>query len=846
MAMMSTLTEADLAVQLAWTRRLARALVGQADEAEDVAQETLIAAWQHRPETGRHLGPWLMTVARNLVRSRVRGDRRRSRREVESEEPSPRVAPSPEQSLAAVEAQRRLLALVSELYEPYRQVLVLRFFEDQSAADIARSLGIPAGTVRWRLKTALDLLRARMDDAHGGDRAAWVALLLPGLPRAPVSAERPVRPGPETAAGRGMAVWGSVALVGAAAITAALVATRAGRRAERVAQRPASAWVVPSARPPVLAPAVTAADRVGPGLRVQVQDVTGGAIPGATVRTADGVPLGRTDAAGSLESNAAELGPFARVLAQADGYAEGVALSSVPGVAVVRLMPQSLVAGKVVARATGQPVAGVNVWCEGRTAVSGVDGQFALRDVPPGRHALVAYGDGWFGRGARPISLGPADTARDLLVEVERAFSVSGRVSMNGAPAPGMTVELTSSGANPAASATTDAEGRYRAIGLPSGSYRVSARAQNNFGTFRDLAVVVEAADVTMDIDLGRREGVVYEAVDDQGRPVPGLAIRSEQTHQEMMSARTCHTDAQGRCALAGLIPTKVKFAARDTEERTLALPTSGGPVRLVFGNYGSVQGQLRRRDVGPRYVMATRLDGKGFASAHSDDQGRFALEHLPEGVYRVEVYLQNGICVHTPREALSQISVRAGERANVELEVASGSAALAGVVVDESGRPVADALVSYDHHDPHLARNDAFDKGLDLAVTDARGAFRFEHVLPHYPYRLQAHTRDGAAALVEPVRAGATGVRMPLARLADLDVEVAGFAADRFTIEIVRDGEEQLFQFGSGHRGNFRFDNLRAGPVTVRARSEGRAAEASVLLHPGQQAHLRLEPATR
>ena len=71
-------------------------------------------------------------------------------------------APSPEALTAQLEAHAQLMSHVLALPEDARQVLVLRFYEDLSAADISRQMGIPAGTVRWRLKVALDQLRARL------------------------------------------------------------------------------------------------------------------------------------------------------------------------------------------------------------------------------------------------------------------------------------------------------------------------------------------------------------------------------------------------------------------------------------------------------------------------------------------------------------------------------------------------------------------------------------------------------------------------------------------------------------------------------------------------------------
>ena len=66
-----------------------------------------------------------------------------------------------------------------DLSEPYRSTLLLRFFEQLSAEEIARRTGVPPSTVRNRTKRALDSLRERFDREHAGDRRAWALQLLP-------------------------------------------------------------------------------------------------------------------------------------------------------------------------------------------------------------------------------------------------------------------------------------------------------------------------------------------------------------------------------------------------------------------------------------------------------------------------------------------------------------------------------------------------------------------------------------------------------------------------------------------------------------------------------------------
>ena len=162
-----------------WLTRLARALVGDAASG-DVVQDTYEAVLTKTSSRRGPLRPWLGGVARNVARMTARGTSRRERRE--QAVPVHEEVPSPEQLLARAQIQQQVNRLVLELPEPLRSTLLLRFFEGLSAADIARAQGIPAATVRSRLKDALDRIRVELDSAHGNNRRAWVGLLAPTPP----------------------------------------------------------------------------------------------------------------------------------------------------------------------------------------------------------------------------------------------------------------------------------------------------------------------------------------------------------------------------------------------------------------------------------------------------------------------------------------------------------------------------------------------------------------------------------------------------------------------------------------------------------------------------------------
>src|SRR5262245_22609402 len=127
-------TAEDLLAHSGWLRRLAVSLVGPAAGADDLVQETWLAALRHPPERDGPLRPWLGRVLRNLVKMRHRAGavRLEKRPEVERLEEERAETVSPEAVLDRFEAERLLARLVAELDEPYRGTVLLRYFEGWS------------------------------------------------------------------------------------------------------------------------------------------------------------------------------------------------------------------------------------------------------------------------------------------------------------------------------------------------------------------------------------------------------------------------------------------------------------------------------------------------------------------------------------------------------------------------------------------------------------------------------------------------------------------------------------------------------------------------------------------
>jgi RNA polymerase sigma-70 factor (ECF subfamily) len=157
-----------------WIRGLARSLIADAATADDLVQETWVAALMHPPSTERSLRPWLATVLRNLVRKSCR---RRAAQDLPAELPA--TLPEPEELCEQLESEQLLTRELSRLEEPYRSTLLLRFYRGLEPIEIARRQGIPDGTVRWRIKRGLALLRGRLEDRAAGSPRAWSLALLP-------------------------------------------------------------------------------------------------------------------------------------------------------------------------------------------------------------------------------------------------------------------------------------------------------------------------------------------------------------------------------------------------------------------------------------------------------------------------------------------------------------------------------------------------------------------------------------------------------------------------------------------------------------------------------------------
>ncbi|MGI9510492.1 MAG: sigma-70 family RNA polymerase sigma factor [Geminicoccaceae bacterium] len=130
-------------------------------QAEDLAQETMLSVWRHAAKFSPKVGSpstWIFTIARNHLIDHVR--RRKSR---EGELTDPTLLPTPiETADDLVDAQQRyrfLKAALLKLPKEQAAILKMAFFDHKAHSEIAAETGVPLGTVKSRIRLAMQRLR---------------------------------------------------------------------------------------------------------------------------------------------------------------------------------------------------------------------------------------------------------------------------------------------------------------------------------------------------------------------------------------------------------------------------------------------------------------------------------------------------------------------------------------------------------------------------------------------------------------------------------------------------------------------------------------------------------------
>ncbi len=139
---------------------LAYRFVRDESDAEEIAADVLWQAWREAPlfdAKRSSVSAWLVMLGRSRAIDRFRA--LRARRTPENPEPPPEPAADALSELESAERATIVKRAVGELEKRERELLELAYFSDLSQTEIAAKVGIPLGTVKTRMRTALIKLR---------------------------------------------------------------------------------------------------------------------------------------------------------------------------------------------------------------------------------------------------------------------------------------------------------------------------------------------------------------------------------------------------------------------------------------------------------------------------------------------------------------------------------------------------------------------------------------------------------------------------------------------------------------------------------------------------------------
>ncbi|KAA0069579.1 sigma-70 family RNA polymerase sigma factor [Tardiphaga sp. P9-11] len=134
--------------------------------AEEVTQEVMIAVWRkasYFDPSRAGASTWVFTIARNQRIDRLRRTRSRTADHLLDLSDEPDTPPSGEDIMIMAEREEEVRKALATLSNEQATIVKLSFFSEAPHSEIARELGIPLGTVKSRVRLALNRLRTLLD-----------------------------------------------------------------------------------------------------------------------------------------------------------------------------------------------------------------------------------------------------------------------------------------------------------------------------------------------------------------------------------------------------------------------------------------------------------------------------------------------------------------------------------------------------------------------------------------------------------------------------------------------------------------------------------------------------------
>ncbi|MFV8750084.1 carboxypeptidase regulatory-like domain-containing protein [Nannocystaceae bacterium ST9] len=597
----------------------------------------------------------------------------------------------------------------------------------------------------------------------------------------------------------------------------------------------------------------------------RIEDATGGVIEGAFVSVVD---------AGEASFAAAHSGPGGEfelwaaqgqvvVRAVAEGYAASEERLIVPsGPVVLRLLPESVIAGKVLDAETREPIADALVIArrsdddgqaradERFSVRSDAAGGYRIAGMSAGAFQVTSQGPWGYGTSEGAIVLEFAERREDVDILVHRGSTVLVEVVVRetGQGCPGANLRLTQEDIGLAIAATTDGSGRVE-LSLPiAGEYQVAVDCAGHRPVEQRQSVRVSGVrDDRSELRVEVEQGLTLrgQVLDESGsKPIPDALVAVISTRATTPAA-TAIADHEGRFELTGLdagkyvalasapgwfpLDTPTESTLPSEDELEVRLRPGAALVGRVVEQGGSPA--LEARVLVQRHASNGRFRGETIV----DEAGRFVFEHLPPGDYGVDVIGATGQSLVDPERAEAvhaTVKVEAGGRSEVEFVVAARDGAITGRVVAADGEPLSSAFVCAEPSEP--ARGALPRQRCAAKMTELDGSFEIRNLQPDR-YTLSARVRGGGEARQTEV---APGDRVELVVHGTGEItgkahySSDGRAPDMLVVEVVRaDAQVRRREAFLRSQGRWSITGLPAGDYAIRVHASAGAgvAEAEV-----------------
>ncbi len=427
------------------------------------------------------------------------------------------------------------------------------------------------------------------------------------------------------------------------------------------------------------------------------------------------------------------------------GYAPGTACVVAPAREVrITVTPESVLIGRVVDAASGDPIAGATVSvhrsyhvAEEVHSESDEEGRFRLRGLPPGRYEPRVFADDWRGTTAS-VALGYRETSREIQIDLTRCLRIQGRVVL---PEPlhrrGFVRLVAPDGGRRTGEIQDD--GSFEIRGVDPGRWQIIVDA----GPYIEVSVrEIQLDDDVEGLILPVRRGfqITGAVVDEDGRDIEGASVALYHGGWGLAPAE----QAGGSFRYDGIRPGRYRLTAgangaRAHAEIDVAVDDVDiGELRMVLARGATIRGRILDPDERPIHRGHVTIvhfeDGTEFHNMSSDfhgsADGTFCFEGRSPGKYTLipERIGLGELMKPDGSSARVDVDVHAGEDLEIEIEVEGSDQRIEGRVVDGNAAPFPGVLVA-------VARESGDEDEYGEAILDR----------PERRVRRGAHRRHGS-----------------------------------------------------------------------------------------------------